>query len=1812
MKKLLRLFMLAVLFLPFALHAQLGATYMFSTDVDDTQWYTLTSDSTVLKVGTGNDSYATPVTNIGFTFNFAGVDYTQFSANSDGTVRLGGTAVGTTAYNNPFNSTNAGTNAPKICGLGCDGYMVPASGNSPADYIAYQLFGTDGDHVLVIEISTGTYNSSTRDNHYTFQVQLAEADNSVTLAYSPIAPAAGPAVTYQLGACTGGNDIVLFNVPSNTMSVYTSGTSDNNASGTWPEPGRYYTIAPNPNPCYPVTSLETSDITSTSVTISWADSNNTNATYTIYNGETMVTTNFDGNSYNITGLEANTSYTFSVITDCSSDNMSNPASITVHTACGIISTLPFTEDFEEVPSGSYQMPYCWERYASEYTSTATYPYSYNSTTYAHSGTRSLYFYGTTDDAYSDTMMAIMPELDVTTYPMDGNRVTFWARMSAANTSKNIYVGTMTDPTNPATFVLVDSVLVSTNVLTMYSAPLTNASGAYVAFVVYKGTGTIYMDDVTLELLPSCLEVSNVTATDISSTSVTIEWTDDQNTDASYSVYISDSLVGSTIETSYTIYDLTPNTTYTFGVEANCSNGDGNVMTINATTSCAPEALPFSETFDVSLSDNACWRGATGTTAEEVLAGTALTYTANTQWTYTSSTSNGLPAGHYRVNIWGSSCKKWMITPEIDLTTASNPLLTFDAAFTEYSSTSTAPASGFEENTSQLFMVLATTDNGQTWTTVSNISLASLASSSYLTQYLDLTAFAGDTVRIAFYAQSTTSGGDNNLHIDNILIEESTGDLCLPVTNLSANNITADAATLTWVGNADSYNVYSISAGDTILLDNVTDDSLELSSLNPMTAYTYGVRAVCYGDESPMVTVTFYTACTALTLPYTETFEATSNTLNCWTSEGSGNWSIGTGDYSTSTGAFQGSQNAKITHSVTDNVTTFISPVLDDVQNGLVLDFAYVLRSWSGDIDELSVLYRVDADSAWQVAANYTDPVSTWTTETVIIPGTVYQIAFEHTDNYGYGVGIDSVVFTPMSADFCYSITNLAVTDVTSSSISLAWVDEENDNATYTIYNMTDNTVIAAGITGTDYEITGLTYSTTYTFGVVANCSSTSESSISTISATTTCADGGCQITIVGNDSWGDGWNGNAINVIQDSIIIGTFTLDNGTTFTRTYTVCSSSPVSFSWTSGNYPGETSFNIYDGGNIMVYNASGSDMANDSVFFTMNEPCPSCLPATNLTATEVTSNSVTLSWTGNAPSYDIYNGETFVTNVTTNTYTITGLDVATTYTFGVQAICSATESATTTTINVMTNCSDVTTLPYYEGFEDGLGCWFTINGSSDGQPWSVNSCSSLTNVDPHGGAYVASSWSWSGSAMHANAWLISPKFVLPNTTDSITLTWWENTNPSYSDSYRVVLSTTDNDTAAFTTVVYPYTQAAGTWTIKTVDLTAYAGQSIYLAFHHQDYDENYLLIDDIALFEGGYIPPAPDTLTVTFAVNDATMGTTIPAPGTYQYLSGDSVFFGSQANAGYQFQMWEVIRGTGTNVDTLTLDPTYANNYYVLANSWMSFGNIIFKAYFEADSTTTQYTVTLNTADATMGSVSPAGATTVNAGSSFTATATANSGYEFVAWMDGTTQVSTANPYTFTVNANTTLTATFAAVSEPCEAPTNLREQTVVVDKAVGYLFVEWDDNAGVSQWNLQYKLANTNDWHNVVVSGTPTYAFENLEANEVYNLRVQAICAEDNFSDWSNVLTATAQGVGINDHLLNSVSLYPNPANDVINVQCTMYDVQMVEVIDVYGKLIQTLNVTDNPTSINVSNLASGMYFVRVTTEEGVATKSFIKK
>ena len=108
-------------------------------------------------------------------------------------------------------------------------------------------------------------------------------------------------------------------------------------------------------------------------------------------------------------------------------------------------------------------------------------------------------------------------------------------------------------------------------------------------------------------------------------------------------------------------------------------------------------------------------------------------------------------------------------------------------------------------------------------------------------------------------------------------------------------------------------------------------------------------------------------------------------------------------------------------------------------------------------------------------------------------------------------------------------------------------------------------------------------------------------------------------------------------------------------------------------------------------------------------------------------------------------------------------------------------------------------------------------------------------------------------------------------------------------------------------------------------------------------------------------------------------------------------------------------------------------------------------------------------------------------------------------------------------------------------------------------------------------------------------------------------MQANCGDGNVSDWSASLFVTTKNVGISSWLENSVALYPNPAKEYVDIRVDGdVNVTSMEVYDVYGKLLDAMNVIENPTRINVSNLANGMYFVRVNTEAGAVTKTFVKR
>ena len=336
--------------------------------------------------------------------------------------------------------------------------------------------------------------------------------------------------------------------------------------------------------CNGVKGLAIDTATSNSMTLSWIDTNNaTGTTYNLYTVTATDTTPIVGATgltamtYTVTGLDANTRYTFGVEANCGAeDGLSSLRTVSGRTACGAVN-LPYSTGFEaaDLPSGSSVLPYCWARYNS---ANAAQPYAGTSTTYAHGGSNYLNFYMGNLSSNADTVIAILPQVNVTTYPMNNNELRFWARTASASTSIALQIGTLTDPEDPTTFVLDQEITVSGNTYMEYEALLgVNSTGAYPAIRAFKpeSSVTVYIDDLFVEVRPSCLKPL-VTVTPASS-SVNLSW-EDANTGATYSVIKvqgTDSTYTTTTESSYLFEELPEYTNFTFIVRALCSADDSS-------------------------------------------------------------------------------------------------------------------------------------------------------------------------------------------------------------------------------------------------------------------------------------------------------------------------------------------------------------------------------------------------------------------------------------------------------------------------------------------------------------------------------------------------------------------------------------------------------------------------------------------------------------------------------------------------------------------------------------------------------------------------------------------------------------------------------------------------------------------------------------------------------------------------------------------------------------------------------------------------------------------------------------------------------------------------------------------------------------------------------------------------------------------------------------------------------------------------------------------------------------------------------------
>lgn len=124
-----------------------------------------------------------------------------------------------------------------------------------------------------------------------------------------------------------------------------------------------------------------------------------------------------------------------------------------------------------------------------------------------------------------------------------------------------------------------------------------------------------------------------------------------------------------------------------------------------------------------------------------------------------------------------------------------------------------------------------------------------------------------------------------------------------------------------------------------------------------------------------------------------------------------------------------------------------------------------------------------------------------------------------------------------------------------------------------------------------------------------------------------------------------------------------------------------------------------------------------------------------------------------------------------------------------------------------------------------------------------------------------------------------------------------------------------------------------------------------------------------------------------------------------------------------------------------------------------------------------------------------------------------------------------------------------------------------------------------------------------------SEKPFWTFSGTEAKNVPN-SLSGTTLEASSIGGPNFDPEDDATASVNDFFSSKISVYPNPANEFVKISSEL-EINNVEVYNLLGKrIISTAKLVDN--TLNVSSLSSGVYLIKLTSGEAVASKKLIIK
>jgi Secretion system C-terminal sorting domain/Cleaved Adhesin Domain len=471
-----------------------------------------------------------------------------------------------------------------------------------------------------------------------------------------------------------------------------------------------------------------------------------------------------------------------------------------------------------------------------------------------------------------------------------------------------------------------------------------------------------------------------------------------------------------------------------------------------------------------------------------------------------------------------------------------------------------------------------------------------------------------------------------------------------------------------------------------------------------------------------------------------------------------------------------------------------------------------------------------------------------------------------------------------------------------------------------------------------------------------------------------------------------------------------------------------------------------------------------------------------------------------------------------------------------------------------------------------------WTTID--NDGQTpatqvsyittgWNtINRFGANGNFGGPAGNYAAMSTSYYIPAGTSDDWLISPTITLP-TGASFLIYDAKAKDPIYPDGYQLRISTTAGTTIQdFPTVLLSIPSENSYWTSHNVDLSAYAGQTITLAWVNNSTDNFILLVDNISV------------VTCAFPINNIITN----VESTSATFSWDAI----TGSSGYEYVIDELATDptiTGNNTNTISfienaLTPNTVYYFHVRNNC----GGNSFSAW-----TTTSF--------ATL-AVSPVndectGANELIVGTNFATGAQTGTilGANSDSFVSPSCRFNVYNDvwYKVVVPASGSITLETQGTTLNSMTDTVLTAYSGICGSLIE---VGCNDNDGIGNMSLLSLTGQTPGdtlYVGVWKSGTvaPNATNDQFQVSAYY-----VPLANASFKD-------------------TTISSYPNPVKNILNLSFNKA-ISKVVVYNLVGQEVTTKSINASPSQIDMSNLASGTYLVKVTADNQEESIKVIKE